>query len=247
MLGADYIPTGKGRERKYNCPFCESRIGRADRKYHLYFDPDRVYKGDIGQFVCHRCGVKGSREQLAKFYDGIEVFNLTDLDTKLARFKYGILDEDYSEPEKKCPQPTTSDIVPGSIEEQYLFRRGFARTHVERYKLKAGTVDLINRIIIPVYDGEDIVYWQARAIFGYMKPKYKNPTMPRQDIIFNKDEAFKFKRVFIMEGPLTAIMGGRDCVCVFGSNVSGALIKSLLEGGSEEYVIRSSPSVEPWH
>lgn len=238
MLGTESIPTGKGRERKYNCPFCVTRLGRADNKFHLYFDPDRSYKGSVGQFVCHRCGVKGSKEKLAKYYEEVAVFNLSDIDTKLARFKYGLSEEDDDEqPNIECPEPTTQEIVSGSLEEEYLVKRGFASVHIDRYKIKAGAGDLLNRIVIPAYDGDTLVYWQARSVIGSVKPKYKNPMMPKQDVIFNKDEAFRFKRIFIMEGPLTAMMGGRDCVCVFGSNVSRALIRILLSGEPEEYVI----------
>jgi len=59
-----------------------------------------------------------------------------------------------------------------------------------------------NRIIIPVYDGTDIIYFQGRAVDG-SEPKYLNPSVEKQSIIFNKDN-FKAGPIFITEGILDA-------------------------------------------
>lgn len=61
---------------------------------------------------------------------------------------------------------------------------------------------LKDRIIIPAFRGENLIYWQARALDPKAKEKYVNPDGPRSNILFGMDRLFEYPKapLFVTEG-----------------------------------------------
>lgn len=88
--------------------------------------------------------------------------------------------------------------------------------------------DYKNRIIIPIYKGNDIVYFQARALSSSTVPKYKNP--PSSKTIIHNFECFDQDRFIILtEGLIDAFMVGEQGTSMLGKTISDDMLYSLLK------------------
>lgn len=98
------------------------------------------------------------------------------------------------------------------------------------------------RMIFPVWEGQNLVYWQARAMWNepeQQSGKYvKALNPPREpgaagatDVIMNLDRASCYPRVAITEGPVDCIKTGVDAVCTFGKKISSIQIEKLRQAG----------------
>ena len=95
-----------------------------------------------------------------------------------------------------------------------------------------------DRIIFPVYENEEMVYFQARCV-GEGHPKYLNPKKghfkkSRRAIIFNLERAKD--EVVITEGWLDAI-SIKNGVATFGKMVSEEQVLLLLSRKFKRYII----------
>lgn len=61
---------------------------------------------------------------------------------------------------------------------------------------------LVNRLIIPAFKGENLIYWQARALDEKAKDKYINADGPRSNILFGMDRLYEHPKspLFVTEG-----------------------------------------------
>lgn len=88
----------------------------------------------------------------------------------------------------------------------------------------------LNRVIIPVYRNDKIIFWQARAIHKDTQPRYKSPGTTKDAVIWgydNLDKHYQFP-LFITEGIFDA------------SSVNGvALLGSTLNDSKIEVLTRS--------
>jgi len=82
---------------------------------------------------------------------------------------------------------------------------------------------LNNRIVIPVYMGGKLVYYQSRSIDG-KQPKYlgaiSEDTNKKVHTIFNFDLALLNKKVIVCEGALNAIIAGESAIALLGKTCS---------------------------
>lgn len=64
-----------------------------------------------------------------------------------------------------------------------------------------------NRIIIPFYRKDRLIYWQARSIDPNEKKRYDQYTGPRKAVLFNHDKLFEWSNapLFICEGVFDAL------------------------------------------
>ena len=87
------------------------------------------------------------------------------------------------------------------------------------------------RLIIPCYFREKVIYWQARDMAEVSKAKYLNPLIPRDNIMFNMDELYRYtdEPLFVTEGPLDALSLGRNAVALLGSTLSKFKLRELLK------------------
>lgn len=237
--------TAGGKQVRYNCPFCLSNVGKPDTKMHLYFDPHRSFGGVKGQFVCFRCGERGDYKKL-QHYLNMGPIHRSPIDRRLFNFKWDV-DEEDTVAEMHTVDPSCKPIERGSTEECYMLHRGFTRTHIDMYNLQAGTESLYDRVVIPSYHEGDLTFWQARGIFSYIHPKYISPpASSKGGTVFNLEKASGFKKIYVKEGPLNAIMGGLDCVALFGKEASPAQIEAIINTNVEHVVICLDTDAFQW-
>ena len=125
----------------------------------------------------------------------------------------------------------------------YASRRGISYQDVVDFGLMWCEGGRYNRrLVFPVWEGSNLVYWQARAMWEEQDQgsgryvKALNP--PRQpgaagatDVVMNLDRARHYPRVAITEGPIDCIHVGLDAVCTFGKRISPVQLQKLVDAG----------------
>lgn len=97
--------------------------------------------------------------------------------------------------------------------------------HVKVYAAYEGRYR--NRFIIPVYEENRIVYFQARRINKYIEPKYLNPGAEKERIILNKEKFNRNKHIIVTEGLIDAFMIPNQGTASLGASISKTFIKEL--------------------
>ena len=77
------------------------------------------------------------------------------------------------------------ELFYNDLQYDYLLNRGWSPQLIELYKpLISLNSKYKDRVILPVIKNDKIIYFTARSIETKSKMKYKNPSSPRHDIIF---------------------------------------------------------------
>jgi len=85
------------------------------------------------------------------------------------------------------------------------------------------------RIIIPIYDEMgNIVYFQARSLAKNPVSKYKNPPLPKNEIILNQQKFDRNKYIIVTEGLLDAFSIGNQGTTCLGKDISDDFLEKLL-------------------
>ena len=84
-----------------------------------------------------------------------------------------------------------------------------------------------NRIIIPIYKGRDIIYFQARRISQDIDTKYLNPVSEKTTIVLNEKLFDYNKYIIITEGILDAYSIGNQGTTCIGKSISDGFIEKL--------------------
>jgi len=85
------------------------------------------------------------------------------------------------------------------------------------------------RVLLPIYDGNDIVYFQGRLLENDDDSvKYKNPTLQKESIILNKGKFDRNKYIVITEGIIDALQIGDQGTSCLGATISNEFIEELL-------------------
>lgn len=97
------------------------------------------------------------------------------------------------------------------IDKLWYWKFGFSEQEIE-YQ---------NRIIIPSFDKNgNLNYFTGRALSNYHKPKYLNPPIEREDIIFNEINICWDEELLLVEGPLDLIKCSQNAVSLLGSDLT---------------------------
>ena len=212
----------------FDCPVCaeEKGLDKGDGKGNLEINYIRhVYK-------CWACGeTHGTHGPLGKLFDGYA--------TKAQKKLYNLVKpEELKQEEKKkvrlrLPEGYTTfkdsnpRFIPHIEAYKYLQSRGITDEMIEKYKI-GYTVsgDFAYRIIVPSYDKEGILnYYVARA-WTKKKMKYKNPTVPKDEIIFNEGLIDWTKDVYLVEGAFDGFFL-ENSIVMLGKKMSKLLFETL--------------------
>ena len=95
------------------------------------------------------------------------------------------------------------------------------------------------RVIIPYIFREKIVYWQARSMDQSIVPRYKNPTVEKENLFFNMDEVYRYtdEPLIVSEGPLDARSIGKNGIAMLGSTLSEFRERELKKAAQRRKVI----------
>ena len=213
------------------CPFCNDTRYRCYIN-HRYGTDDEFGRAQTHLAYCHNAGCPLSMRspeayrQLAEMLTGhrlvdlrkvkIEEGNKVDLDA--IRMNW---------PGKVVRVDTLPETHPANV---YLKSRGFAYKTIGKFYdvhfCVEGNKICQDRLIIPIYYRGKMVGWQARAIYEVdwkqsLFPKYYTaPGTPRREILYNIDNAAKYKTGIIVEGVTDVWKVGPQAVCTFGANMT---------------------------
>lgn len=160
-----------------HCPKCP-----REKSPKLYINIDK------GLFNCFRCNFSGSLKKLYAFPDIIskieDVVSLSE-SSKLKHFK-PLEHKSYDIFEDLNP---VREVLYTDPQYSYLQSRGWTEDMIFTYKpLVSSNVKYSDRVILPVFDSSgSIVYFTARSIDPDAFLRYKNPSVPKSNVLFYSD------------------------------------------------------------
>lgn len=116
-----------------------------------------------------------------------------------------------------------------------IYKRHMTLEDIEYWNLGLSTDDrYIGRIIIPFFERGKLVYFVARAFIGRSGGKYMNPpkdefNIGKSEILFNIDNAQKFKTIALCEGVFDAFALGYHAVAIMGKSISEMQVHKIAE------------------
>jgi DNA primase len=222
----------------FDCPVCaeEKGLDSGDGKGNLEINYGRhVYK-------CWACSeTHGTHGPLGKLFDQYatkgqkKVYNLIKPEE--------LKQEDVRRPKLRLPEGFTTfkdsnpRFIPHIEAYRYLTSRGVTDEMIEKYNI-GYTVngDFAYRIIIPSYnlDGQ-LNYFVARS-WVPKKMKYKNPSVPKDEIIFNEGRIDWDKDIFLCEGAFDSFFLDNSIV-MLGKKMSKHLFETLYAKANKNIII----------
>lgn len=229
---------------QYNCPICDE----GNNKGNLEINYAKLV------MKCWKCcdlsdGLSGSLRKLIKQFG-------THLDVKLYdNLTDGITYSTISGETKtiiqsiELPKEFTTFLKgnPSDITYKeafnYLKDRGIDLQTIIKYNIgycPTGTYK--GRIIIPSYDKNGkLNYFVGRSFVGH-KQKYKNPQIPKEDIIANEMNINWDSTIYLVEGMFDMIgIGIRNTIPLLGKVLHNKLYSTILEKANGNVVILLDP------
>jgi DNA primase len=218
----------------FDCPVCADEKGlEGDGKGNLEVNYFR------GVYKCWACSeTHGTQGPLGKL---IELFG-----TKNQRKIYDLIrpqEEGTREKPKirlRLPEGYTkfkdSNIrfIPHREAITYLYSRGITDEMIEKYDI-GYTVkgEYAYRVIIPSYDLEDNLNYFVSRAWVPNKMKYKNPSVPKDEIIFNESRINWEENVYLCEGVFDAFFLPNP-IPMLGKMLSNNLFEKLYDRAKGE-------------
>jgi DNA primase len=151
----------------------------------------------------------------------------------------------------------------GSRAFRYLIHREIGPAHIKKFNLKfcdeencwvcggTGTVEeetcdncagrgknpYYNYIIIPTYENGKLVYYQGRNLDKESDFRYRNPRIPRLQVVYFYDLLKENDSIYIAEGPFDAMtMINYSATCLMGNRMSDPQILKILKKHPKEII-----------
>ena len=230
-----------GKELLFGCPFCKHH----KRKLSVNIDKN-VWKC----WVCDKSGKKvfqlikkfGEYEDIRKWVALDKTIQVTENDL----FLNNLFAKEEKEKEMLIDLP--SDFISLCNEnvyentfaaKKYLNSRGIDNKKIKKWRIgfcPYGPYE--KRVIIPSFNIHgDVNFFVARSYSGD-KMKYKNPKVPRTEMIFNELYIDWKKPVYIVEGVFDAIRFKKNSIPLLGSTLSKRhkLFKKIVENNTTVYL-----------
>ena len=205
VLGHEKQHYDSKKQISFDCPVCAAEKGvEGDGKGNLEINYFR------GVYKCWACAeTHGTQGVLGKLFD--------KFGTKKQKQIWDLLkpeEEGGKEKPKiylRLPQGYTkfkdSNIrfIPHREAINYLYSRGITDEMIEKYDI-GYTVsgDYAYRIIVPSYNEDGYLNYFVSRAWVPKKMKYKNPSVPKEEIIFNESRVDWTKDIYLCEGVFDA-------------------------------------------
>lgn len=228
VLGAPHQHYESKGQISFDCPVCAAEKGleNGDGKGNLEINYSRhVYK-------CWACGeTLGTHGPLGKLFDKFgtkkqkkvyELIKPEELKQEEKKKVWLRLPEGYTTFEDSNPR-----FIPHIEAYKYLISRGITDEIIKKYKI-GYTVkgDFAYRIIVPSFNSEgQLNYYVARA-WTPKKMKYKNPSVPKDEIIFNEGLIDWDKDIYLVEGAFDSFFLDNPLV-MLGKKMSRLIFENL--------------------
>ena len=228
------------------CPLCgDSVISERKKRFHLeYMDDDCRYN-------CFNCGQSGNFYTLYSLLTGTDkkeawkkfhTYNYTSIRTKWLKTtkpkeEPKDVQDNFNWIKDHCI--TIDDTPIGYMQLKYY---SILKEFIDDRKI---TIDVYicldgrykHRLIIPIFDNIDIIYFQARSIYDDAENKYLNPVAEKQNIIFNKDKFIKNDPIFVTEGILDAQSINSNGTCSLGKTITDDFLSKIYEYTDDIYIV----------
>lgn len=231
------------------CPLCgDSKKSQRKKRFHLQFDDEwNIY------WQCWNCGQSGNFYEFYAELEGVTTeeafvrynrFNKDEIINRLCNIKKKpTKKEDNSNKETfnhildDCLSPTSTPN--GYIQSQYykLLQQFINNRKLDYTVYIAYKGYYKGRIIIPVWENGNIVFFQGRRLFPEMEPKYLNPRTEKSSIIFNIDNFDRNKSIIVTEGIIDADAVGAQGTTIFGKELTRNFIDQLKLYTDEDIII----------
>ena len=218
----------------YDCPNCMNIKGmeNGDNKGNLEIN--------LNKFVyhCWSCDISGP---LGRIFD--------DYGTKAQKKVYNLIkpeelkQEDIKRTKLRLPEGYTTfqdsnpRFIPHMEAYRYLQSRGITDEMIERFKI-GYTVsgDFAYRIIVPSFNKEGVLnYFTARS-WVPKKMKYKNPSVPKDEIIFNESLIDWEKDIYVCEGVFDSFFLDNPIV-MLGKKMSELMFSTIYNKANGNIII----------
>ena len=233
-----------------HCPRCD------DNK-----EPKLYVNVELGVFNCYRCNFKGKIKKLYRYpalistlEDKISISEFV----KLKSFK-PLEVKDIDALEDLNP---VRELYYQDPQYDYLINRGWTESLIDIYRpLVSLNPKYKDRVILPVIKDEKIIYFTARSIEDTPKMKYKNPSIPRKDIIFESKlpENKLFNDILVITEGFFDAFAIPNAIALFGKTIASeneqnvlkkAINKSAvyvaLDEGAEEWMKTICKKLNSW-
>ena len=220
---------------RVECPFCDDIKGHM----HISMDKHVVH--------CFRCGY--ARSWISFVMDTLKcsyIIALGELYKTPAMVDFQRKINTYIEE----TQPERSNVVlPADFislngvlngdytaHKSYLINRKFTPEYWSMYNL--GVADSVPyRIIIPI----EFNYWQGRAIYKWMEPKYVNPSNSSSIAIFNSKALDLYDEVVVCEGAFSAMAVGDNAIALIGKESPKEKLDRIVHSSVSKFIIALEP------
>ena len=238
VLGDHKQHYGSKGQISFDCPVCaeEKGLETGDGKGNLEINYSRhVYK-------CWACSeTNGTHGPLGKLFD--------KYGTKKQKKVYELIKpeelkkEEVWRPKLRLPEgfikfsDSNPIFIPHREAMNYLTSRGITNEIIERFGI-GYTVkgDFAFRIVVPSYNKEgQLNYFVARA-WANKKMKYKNPAVPKDEIIFNESLINWEKDVYLVEGAFDSFFL-ENSIVMLGKVMSKLLFETLYNNAKGNIII----------
>ena len=229
----------------FDCPVCAAEKGleNGDGKGNLEINYSKhVYK-------CWSCGeTLGTQGPLGRLFDKYatksqkKVYNLIkpeELKQQEANRPKLRLPEGYTTFEDSNPR-----FIPHIEAYKYLQSRGINDELIKKYKIGyTVTGDFAYRIIVPSFNKEGVLNYFVARSWVPKKMKYKNPAVPKDEIIFNEGLIDWNKDVYLVEGAFDGFFLDNSIV-MLGKKMSKLLFETLYFNAKGNVII--CPDGDAW-
>jgi DNA primase len=238
FLGENHQHYESKAQISFDCPVCmeEKGLEEGDGKGNLEINYSKhVYK-------CWSCGeTHGTHGPLGKLFDQYasksqkKVYNLIKPEE--------LKQEDIKRPKLRLPegyttfQDSNERFIPHKEAYRYLQSRGITDEMIETYKI-GYTVsgEFSYRIIVPSFNREGVLNYFVARSWVPKKMKYKNPAVPKDEIIFNESLIDWDKDIYLCEGVFDSFFLTNSIV-MLGKKMSGLLFESLYNNANAGIII----------
>lgn len=239
----------QGSEFIGRCPYCgDSKKSNSKKRFHLnYKNENSVY------FHCFNCGITGSFIDLYCYLknisksDALSQFKKEQFNSIKEKLKRTIrVKEEIKENVKNNFNYILDDCISLEYKGNSIIKNSYRERLEQFYKERA--IDFSQklfiafqgkykgRIIIPIFSGKDLVYFQGRTLIN-SEIKYINPKAEKSLIIFNADNFDKDKNIVIVEGLLDAISIGNNATVALGKEISDEFLTELYKYTNKDIII----------
>lgn len=241
----------KGEHIQMRCPLCgDSKKSKLKKRFNVTYDNGCAF------YSCFNCGASGTFAELISELKGIQIseairlvetVEFKDIAKKLTKTNKKVEvvksdEHDFNKILEDCIGVDTE--VTGYISKKYkqtlLDFIGKRNVPSEYNVFIAFKGEYKNRIILPIYNNNKIVYFQGRSIFDNDYLKFKNPETEKTGIIMNKEYFQKDKFIIVTEGILDAMMiEQHQGTPVLGGSISDELLGELFKYTDKGIIIAS--------